>query len=110
MIVVFVSYKDIETLIKLKSHNIDIDIVNITYIDIEANMKYRLISDYRREHSEIDLHKRINSAICDKEKYGKAINLYAKTTVYTDVLGIEDKYNKVCEDLGLTRWLYKYER
>lgn len=107
VIVLFVSYKDIETLLSLKRNGIDVDIVNLTFTDIEQGMKERLGNDQIRNHTPQDINNRINIALSDNEKYGKALKMYAKTIVYTDILDIEQTYQKVCNDLGLRR---VYER
>ena len=103
VIILCVSYKDINTLIELKNKGIDIDIVNLTFNDIEKGVLDRLTSDQSRNHSSRDIKSRINCALADNEKYGKALSLYAKTIVYTDILNAEQTYEKVYEDLKLSR-------
>lgn len=103
VIILFVSYKDIESLIALKEKQIDVDIVNLTFVDIEKGVASRLINSPTREHSQKEINNRIQCALSDTEKYSKALTLYAKTIVYTDILDIEQTYNKVCTDLGFKR-------
>lgn len=103
VIILFVSYKDIEALIALKKQHLDVDIVNLTFNDIEKGIASRLTNNSKRNHTQNDIKNRIQCALSDTEKYGKALTLYAKTIVYTDILGIEQTYNKVCTDLGFKR-------
>lgn len=103
IIILFASYKDIESLVSLRKSDIDVDIVNLTFIDIEKGVKDRLLNNSMRNHTESDITSRIKCALYDSEKYSKALNLYAKTIVYTDILNIEQTYEKVCDDLGLLR-------
>lgn len=103
VIILFASYKDIESLIALREKQIDVDIVNLTFTDIERGVASRLINNPTRNHSQKDINSRIQCALSDTEKYGRALTLYAKTIVYTDILDIEQTYNKVCTDLGLKR-------
>lgn len=103
VIVLFVSYKDIESLISLKKRDINVDIVNLTFTDIEKGVKDRLLNNLMRNHTESDIRNRVKCALDDSEKYGKALTLYAKTIVYTDIYNIEQTYEKVCDELGLLR-------
>ena len=101
IIILIVSYKDIDRLVELKRKGLDIDIVNLCFNDLEFGISERLNNDIRRNHSESDIHSRINSAKTDQEKYGEAIRLFAKCTVYTDILDIEETYNRVCTALKI---------
>lgn len=103
VIVLYVSYKDIATLEGLRNSGINIDIVNLTFTDIESSMGSRLMADTRREYTQSDVSNRINIALSDKKKYEKALSVYARTTVFTDLVGIEQTYQKVCEEIGFTR-------
>lgn len=103
VIILFVSYKDIDALLGLKNSGMDIDIVNLTFSDIEKGVSDRLMNNTTRNHTSSDIRSRINCALQDSEKYGKALSLYAKTIVYTDILDEEQTYEKVCEDLNLSR-------
>ena len=100
-IIIYVSYKDIEQIIELKKQGLNIDIVGITFSDIEKGVKERLLSDTNRNHSEEDILRRISIAISDNEKYRKLLEEHSKTIIYTDILGIEETYQKVCIDLNL---------
>lgn len=103
VIILFCSYKDIETLVALKNNGIDIDIVNLTFSDIEKGVSDRLVNNKERDHSLSDIRSRINCALADSEKYGRALSLYAKTIVYTDILNAEQTYERVCKDLKLSK-------
>ena len=103
VIILFVSYKDIDALVELKNNGIEIDIVNLTFSNIEKGISDRLINNTERNHTSNDIKRRINCALEDTEKYGKALSLYAKTTVYTDILNIEQTYDRVCNDLKLSK-------
>lgn len=102
IIVLFVSYKDIERLNYLNENYVNIDIVNLTFNEIESSVRAR-ISNSTRNHTEKDIENRIKCAISDTEKYGEALRMYAKCMVYTDILDINQTYEKVCTDLGLRR-------
>lgn len=103
IIILFVSYKDIQTLIQLNNQDYNVDIVNLTFNDIENGIKTRIENDVKRNHTSEDVRKRVISALDDTEKYGKALRMYAKAIIYTDQLGIEETYQKVCLDLNLRR-------
>lgn len=103
VIILFVSYKDIEALVALRNSGIDIDIVNLTFSDIEKGVLDRLVNNRERNHSSSDIKSRINCALEDSKKYGRALSLYAKTIVYTDILNAEQTYERVCKDLKLTK-------
>lgn len=103
VIILFVSYKDIDALVELKNKGMDIDIVNLTFSDIEKGVSDRLNNCKERNHTEKDIRSRIRCALGDNDKYGKALALFAKTIVYTDILDAEQTYDKVCEDLKLLR-------
>lgn len=100
-IILFVSYKDIERLIQLKKEGYSIQIVNLTYTNIELGMKDRLINNCERDHSALDIHNRIQSALKDQEKYGEIIKRCVDSIIYTDQLDIEHTYQQVCIDLGI---------
>lgn len=60
-IVIFISYKDIDSILYLKSIGYNIEVVNLLYYDIDENMIIRL-SDASRNHSEEDIKRRIECA------------------------------------------------
>lgn len=100
-ILLYVSYKDLFTLIDINRNGIKVDIVNLTFKDVELGVKERLLSDKTRNHTESDIERRINCAVEYEEKYGKAIERYVTSKVYTDIFNIEETYDKVCDDLCL---------
>lgn len=102
-IVIFVSYKDIDVLAKISKRGYNIKIVNLTFTDIENGVKIRLMNNPERDHTESDIKSRIYWAKKDTKDYEKALQRYAETIVYTDVLGKEETYEKVCLDLGLRK-------
>jgi len=103
IIILFASYKDIESLVQLKNKGLDLDIVNLTFTDIKKNVKDRLINNSTRNHTEKDIQSRVSCALNDFKKYEKALKMYSKTIVYTDILGVEETYEKICLDLGFGR-------
>ena len=103
IIILFVSYKDIDALVKLKNKGIDVEIVNLTFSDIKKGVSDRLTNNTERNHTLNDIERRINCALEDSEKYGKALSIYAKTIVYTDMLNAEQTYGKVCKELKLSK-------
>lgn len=100
-IILYVSYKDIDRLMELKNEGFNIDIVGITFSDIEKGVRNRLLNDHTRNHTEEDMKRRIDIAISDNEKYRKLLEIHATSIVYTDLLNIEETYNKVVKDLEL---------
>lgn len=101
-ILLYVSYKDLEQLIELNKQGIKVDIINLTFKDIENGVKDRITKDAARNHTSTDVHNRIASAAALEGKYGKAMERYATCRLYTDVLDIEETYQKACLTLGIT--------
>ena len=66
-------------------------------------MKERLIGNKERNQSPIDINNRIQIALDDTNKYQKLLETYAKTIIYTDLLDIEQTYQKACTDLTLLK-------
>ncbi len=101
IILLFVSYKDIYQLEKLRESGINVKIVNLTFVDIETLVEQRLINDSSRNHTESDIKSRVRWALLDDEKYCPELKKYATTTVYTDIFNIEETYEKVVKELKL---------
>lgn len=101
IILLFVSYKDINQLQRLREKGINIAIINLTFIDIETFVEQRLISDSNRNHTESDIKSRVRWALLDDEKYCSDLKKYATTTIYTDIFNIEETYEKVVKELKL---------
>ena len=100
-VLLYVSYKDLEQLIELKKSGVEVDIVNLTFMDVENGVRDRIANDHARAHTEDDIRRRVDCAVDYEEKYGKAIERHATSKVYTDVLDIEETYQQVISDLGL---------
>ena len=103
VILLFVSYKDLFRLLELKQEGYNIDIINLTFNDLKNGIKTRLISDVRRNHSEGDILRRIESALMDEKKYGVLLRTYAKCVIFTDIDDINQTYIKVNNVLKLAR-------
>ena len=99
--ILFVSYKDINSLVNLTKQGIEIDIINLRFSDIYNGVSTRLINDKRRNHTKDEINRRVASALDDEEKYGSIVETYAKCVVYTDILDIKQTYEKVCFDLRI---------
>lgn len=99
-IILFVSYKDIDFLLNLKQKGLNIKIVNLTFKNIEENMIARLNTN-KRNHSQEDIEKRIKCAIEYEKTYGELVRRNSDSVIYTDILNIEQTYEKVCYDLNL---------
>lgn len=101
-LILFVSYKDIYSLIDLKNEY-SIDIVNLTFNNIKKGVEYRLVQDIARKHTQDEIDKRINCAIEDYKKFGDLVNQYASCNVCTDEFNINETFDKVCSDLKLIK-------
>ena len=101
IILLFVSYKDIGQLQRLRENGINVEIVNLTFIDIETLVEQRLRNDFSRNHTERDIKSRVRWALLDDEKYCPELKKYATTTIYTDIFNIEETYEKVVKELKL---------
>ena len=99
VIIIFVSYKDINRLKELQESGTNIDIVNLTFSNIELGIKNRLENNPERDHSLKDIQRRIISAKEDNLKYGLEVKESSICTVYTDLLNIEEAFETICENL-----------
>ena len=72
IIILFVSYKDLNTLIKLKEKGLNIDIINLTFNNIEKGVKNRL-HDSKRDHTEEEIRNRVNCAKEYENLFGETI-------------------------------------
>lgn len=93
-LIFFISYKDIDTIFQLKYNGYNIEIVNLSYFDIEGSMEKRL-SDERRNHSQEDIRKRIICAKKYEELFEQKINDYNILKIYTDLYNIDETYEIV---------------
>ena len=100
-IVLFVSYKDIEALDNMRKTNpeLSIQILNLTFSDIEAGVTDRL--KQRGTNSTEDITKRIKNATELNEKYRKALERLVDVTIYTDINDIEETYTKAVKLLKI---------
>lgn len=97
-IIVFISYKDISTILDLKNKGYNIEIVNLVYNDLDTNMIYRLTNS-DRSHTIKDINSRIRIAKEYEEKYKDVLNSSNILKIPTDLVGIEDTYNIVTKKL-----------
>ncbi len=102
-LVLFVSYKDIYQLVELRQVGFQVDIINLTFTNIEKGVKMRLVGNRERNHSLNDINSRIKNAMLDAQNYQKALENYANVTLYTDVLNCEETYQEVCKQLSLKK-------
>jgi len=100
LIILFTSYKDIRKLVNLKN-TLDVNILNITFNNIEENVRLRIAN---RNESFDSIERRIYWALKDEEDYRKEVDLYATASIYTDLFGIEETYEKACKVLKLKRY------
>ena len=103
IIILFVSYKDISTLIDLKNHGLDIAIIDLRFKNIENGVVTRLTADIKRQSTNQEIQKRINCAKADNETYGELLKLYSTCMIYTDTLGIEETQDEVCNTLKIKK-------
>ena len=103
IIILFVSYKDIDTLIWLKKIGINIDIVNLRFKDIANGVFCRLSNNVNRNHTVCEIDKRIISALDDNKKYGEMVAINSECIIYTDEKTIEETYNDVCNKLKIRK-------
>ena len=101
IILLFVSYKDIYTLIDLKNKGLTIDIINLRFHDIKNGVTNRLSNDILRNHTIEEINKRVYSALNDNNQYGSIVDKYAKCTIYTDINNEEETYTEVCDKLKI---------
>lgn len=101
IILLFTSYKDILSLVNLNNTGFNIRIVNLTFTEIEKNMRKRLVGNSEREHTIEDINSRIKWALKDLHDYYEELQLYSDITIYTDIKNIEETYQDVCKKLKL---------
>ena len=101
IILLFTSYKDILSLVNLNYTGFNIRIVNLTFTEIEKNMRGRLVGNNEREQTIEDINSRIKWALKDLHDYYEELQLYSDITVYTDIKNIEETYQDVCKKLKL---------
>ncbi len=93
-ILMFISYKDVLSVLKLKNNEFDVDIVNLIYDNLENAMIERL-SDEKRGHSWTDIENRINCAKDYEKQFKQVMSLPNILKIPTDIYGVEETYNIV---------------
>lgn len=93
-IVIFISYKDIGSMLYLKKMGYNIEVVNLLYSDIENSMIERLSVGNRR-HSMEDIKRRIECAIRYEKQFRQEIDSYDVLKIYTDLCDADETYNIV---------------
>lgn len=93
-LIFFVSYKDIDYLLRLKSEGYNIRLVNLTYQNIDETMRERLLLG-ERNHTQADIEKRIACAKNYEQEYSKKIESYNILRIYTDLYNSDETYNIV---------------
>lgn len=96
-----ISYKDLEAINNLKNSGINIEVIVLTFKDIENGVLTRINSDKKRNHSLADVQKRIESATTLHNLYKEQLKKYATCILYTDELSIEEMYEKASIKLKL---------
>ena len=95
LLIIFVSYKDIYRLKLLKEVGINIDIINLTFSDIELGIRSRIENNCDRNHSINDVENRIRSAREDSLKYGEEVWNNSTCNIFTDLLSVEETFNTI---------------
>lgn len=105
-IILYVSYKDLETIINLREKlgkiGISVKILNLTYSDF-SNMNYRLMNNPLRKHTSEDLTRRINSAYSDELLFGADVAKNADVRLYTDTISVQETFDIVSKKLILRK-------
>ncbi len=93
-IIIFISYKDIDSILYLQTIGYNIEVVNLLYYDIDKSMIIRL-SETSRNHSEEDIKRRIECAKSYEELFRKKLDAYNVLKIYTDLCDEEETYKIV---------------
>ena len=102
IIILLVSYKDLERLLYLQKNGYNINIVNLTFIDIEKGVRTRIDTN-KRKLTQLEIYKRIQCALNYEKIYGDIIKKYANCLIYTDKTNINETYETVCKKLKLIK-------
>ena len=100
-IIIYISYKDLEFLGMLKECGFNIDIIDLSFTNIEKGIIERISNNKGRNHTKEDIEKRVKCALEYEEKYADAIKIHAKARIYTDLLDIDATYQKAVSELGM---------
>lgn len=98
-IIMYVSYKDIENLMKLRENGLNINIVNLIYTDLRKNLPQRIMQSGRGCTLE-EIDKRMKNAIDYENKFRQIIDSYdIILKVPNDILNSEETYQEVVKKL-----------
>ena len=100
-IMLFISYRDIENLYKIKKNDNElcVQILNLTFTDLDTCIAERLKT--RGTYSTAEVIKRIENAKELNHKYKKALDRLVDVTIYTDLYSIEKTYKQAVEQLKI---------
>lgn len=97
-VIIFISYKDIDSIRALINKGYNIKIVNLVYADLENSMTKRL-SQGLRNHSREEIEKRIACAKDYELRFGEKLNSPDILKIRTDITSIDDTYDIVLKKL-----------
>lgn len=97
-IIVFISYKDIDSIRNLISKGYNIKIVNLVYANLENSMAKRL-NQGLRNHSKEEIEKRIACAKDYELRFGEKLSSPDILKISTDITSIDDTYDIVLKKL-----------
>ncbi len=100
IILLFVSYKDIQRLNDLRS-DYDVRMINVSFQSLVDGMKSRLLNNPHRNHTVEEVERRIRIAQEDYDKYHDLLEKYADGTIYTDIRTKKETYQEACKILQL---------
>lgn len=100
-VLIYISYKDVVDL--LKKQDYQIDILHLTFQDIEIGVRSRLEKDFSRFITDEEIDKRISTAMYYETKILPTIQALLKNTIYTDKLNVDDTYKEAIKILKLER-------
>lgn len=93
-LILYVSYKDIENIFKLKKAGYNIEIINLLYSNLQLCMPIRLTSN-NRNHSKEDIKNRITCAMEYEKNFRCLLDSYDILKIYTDLYDEEETYDIV---------------
>lgn len=100
-VILYVSYKDLEALEKLKKDGYNIKIVALKFSDVKKGVLSRIANNKFRKHSKSDIERRVESALELEEAYKDILEKCATSIIYTDKLNKKKMFKKACKDLSL---------
>lgn len=86
-IVLYVSYKDIDSLREIGTNGIELDLINLTFKaeHFASSVESRIRGDKSRNHTEEDIARRVKCATEYEDRYGKAVQTFASAVICTDI-------------------------